>query len=693
MTDLRTGLLALRELGPEAVFAYLRYRIQLRSGVTRRRTPSLPWESIALNDLVGTGFPDQEGMIGAARADRVEPKFFFDPRLPGLPWDDGSTPEGLIEEADEIRTGRFRLFGGPPIELGTDPNWHAFPPPLADQPAFNRDPHWTEIPLEHPGRDVRLVWELSRFGWLFTLARAFRWGGDREYARVAWRLIESWREANPPYRGVHWTSGQEAALRILALAFAEKAFLPAWRDKPARLEMVLRLVHAHAQRVAATLDYARAQGNNHLLSEGAGLYTAGLLYPELRSSAAWLGRGRRALVDGFTRQVFDDGGYVQHSANYQRLALALGTWCCGLARLTDDRLFEEIRPRLRLLAGALARMAGPTDGRIPLFGPNDSSVVLRLAGGAPTDVRPEVEAAARMAAGESWYGDGPWQEAARWLGLLQARPAKPPTPKALPDAGQFFLQGDQTRGVLRCVTFQGRPGHSDQLHLDLWWRDAPLAFDPGSYLYNGPAPWEGGMSSADVHNTPVVNRRDPMRRAGRFLWVDRAQGRITARWADEVVEALVAEHDGYRKLGVRVRRTVGVFEGRAWLVVDEAKGAGQARLTVGWNLPDWRWEIAAGAITVESEEGPLAFEWEGAGARAALARAGEWVGGDRISGSPQRLGWWSPGYGQLAPCLRLVLEVSDRLPLRIRTRIGAAGSWPDSLRRVLGGIGAFPSIY
>jgi len=39
------------------------------------------------------------------------------------------------------------------------------------------------------------------------------------------------------------------------------------------------LVEQSARRISATLDYARSQNNNHLLSEALGLIMAGTLFP------------------------------------------------------------------------------------------------------------------------------------------------------------------------------------------------------------------------------------------------------------------------------------------------------------------------------------------------------------------------------------------------------------------------------
>jgi hypothetical protein len=116
--------------------------------------------------------------------------------------------------------------------------------------------HWTEVPQDTTGADVRLLWEPARFGWLFTLGRAYRWTGDGRYADAAWQFVESWREANPPNRGVHWASGQEVAIRILALAFAAEVFAPAWRGRVERAA-TLAMIAVHAGRLPPSLSYAR----------------------------------------------------------------------------------------------------------------------------------------------------------------------------------------------------------------------------------------------------------------------------------------------------------------------------------------------------------------------------------------------------------------------------------------------------
>ena len=683
MTDLQTRLLALRELGPSTLLSYAAYRVGLASGWTRRRTPARDWQRRPFANWAGGDVPTRPGEYAAYRAQTIGPRFFFDAAAPGLPWTSKEpAPEDLRREADDILGGRFRLFGGAAVALGFPPDWCAFPPPLDGRPRLESDLHWSEVRLDDDGADVRLVWELSRFGWVFPLARAYRWTGEPKYAEACWGLIDDWRRAHPSNCGVQWASAQEVGLRILALAFAERAFLPEWSREAERLQAMAQLVGVHAARIPPTLEYARAQGNNHLLSEAAGLYTAGLLFPELRGSRRWRSLGRRLLEVGLARQVFEDGGYVQHSTNYQRLALSLAVWSARLAELSGEPLGEGSLEAVRRLARSLAVQADQESGQTASFGPDDGTDVFRLTSAESRDVRPITAAASRLVLGETWYRPGPWDETSAWLGLGQGARTDGPRTDSLPETGLHFLQGRDTRGSLRCVRFHERPGHSDQLHVDLWKGGELFAFDPGSYLYNGPPPWQDALAEAAVHNAPMVDGQEPMRRAGRFLWAGRAQGRLVGRWEADHLQAVRGQHNGYRRLGVTLTRTLALVEGRAWLVVDTAIGAGRHRLTVGWNLPDVAWRWSAGGLGLSTDRGELSLAWDEGATRAGLARAGGWIAGDALEGPLDRWGWTSPRYSALTPCLRLVLEVAGNCPLVLRTRLAPGVDWPEAMVRV-----------
>jgi hypothetical protein len=376
----------------------------------------------------------------AYRQSLVAPRFFFDPSA-DLSKVLGQSAEA-VAEADDLRDGWFRVFGQPAVWLGTPPDWSALAP-LADDappPSLDLTEHWMATRLDQVPGDIKLLWEPSRFGWVYPMVRAYRATGQDAYAEACWDLILSWRQANKPNAGANWISAQEVAVRLMALTFALYGLAPWLERKASRIARLATMIVVHAARIPPTLDYARAQGNNHLLVEGVGLYTAGILFPEVGAAAGWKRTGLRVLLHALRTQVFPDGGYVQHSANYHRLALQAATWAASLAQRNQEPLPPEAQGSIRRLASALGALVDPADGHAPNFGPNDGAYLLPLSDGEFEDFRPALQAAACLLHERALYPPGAWDEACVWLGIeTPAMPGaqSPPHHPICPTPGCF----------------------------------------------------------------------------------------------------------------------------------------------------------------------------------------------------------------------------------------------------------------
>lgn len=661
MADLSSALQAARELGPGPLLRYASYGLRLRSGWLRRRTPGYSWADRPLSSWLVRGVPSDPLGYFASRQSRANRLTF------AAGPDQIADPKSTIAEADEIACGRLRLFGGPPVDLGVPPDWSAFACHGPASPAHvSLDQHWTAYSLEALPDDVKLLWEPARFGWVFRLARAYQLAHDQRYAATFWAFVDSWRSANQPNMGPNWASAQEVALRLMALAFGLEAFGPGL--SVGQTSVLAQMIAVHAERIPPTLDYARAQNNNHLLAEAAGLLTAGILFPGFRAASRWRRMGERAFLDGLARQVFTDGGYIQHSTNYHRLALQLGLWVARLFEIGGLTLPERGREALARLTQALLVLTDPTTGEVPNFGPNDGALFLPLSGCGFGDCRPTAQAASRQFLGRPAYPAGPWDELGAWLGLEPAERTRPAQGQVvtLPQAGLSILEGRKGRGVFRCAAFRSRPGHSDQLHLDLWRGGKAVAMDAGTYRYAGKGAWDNGLSGATAHNTLVLDGADPMRRAGRFLWLNWAQGRILGRWSSgAALEAVAAAHDGYRRKGVTHRRTVVRAGEDVWLVVDDVEGRGAHRATLGWLLPDGLWSLRGTELSLELEASRVTVTILGDNADVGLYRAGDLIDGKPLQDASEVWGWFSPTYTLREPGLRLAAQIEGRLPLRL----------------------------
>ncbi len=412
LNRLHLGLKALRELGPRQLSLYALYQVGLRSGHYRRVTPS-PQQAVQpypypLHPVLTLPDPDQLlALLGET----------------GL--------AALRTEADEIVTGRVRLFGADPVPLLLAP-----PAPLR---------HWTEYEIKaNDLGDLKFIWEPARFGWAFTLGRAFWLTQDERYPEAFWHYLETFLDANPPYLGPDWISAQEVALRLCAMVFAAQVFTLSAHSSPARLSCLAESVAVHTARIPPTLPYARAQHNNHLISEALGLYTAAAALPDHPAAGHWQRLGWRWLNHAFQHQFAPDGAYCQHSTNYHRLALQAALWANTVQAARFPQLPFPPATLSLLQAGVswLLALLDPLSGQLPNLGPNDGALILPLSPGPFADYRPLLQTAARAFFAEPALPPGPWDEASLWLGL-PVKAASPPIPSPrLSHPGQSVLKGE-----------------------------------------------------------------------------------------------------------------------------------------------------------------------------------------------------------------------------------------------------------
>ena len=552
----------------------------------------------------------------------------------------------LIKEADEIVSGKIRMFGGEPVPLQL----------IFDEPLH----HWTDyethkapLPTFHaPDNDIKFLWEPARFGWAFTLGRAYYVTQNEKYVEAFWKCFETFNDGNPPYLGPHWMNGQEVAIRLMSLVWAAQVFETASASNPDRRGRLIQSIYVHANRIPSTLVYARSQNNNHLVAESAALYTAGLFF----NNPTWRALGWRWLNWALQNQISGYGEYIQHSTNYHRVMLQTALWIHAIKK--DEWPYATTQALTRA-AHWLFSMIDPASGRTPNLGANDGALILPLSSRPYNDFRPTVQAAARAFL-RTGLPAGAWDEMSLWLGQ--------PASERTSDSDAYLtdhLRGQNSWAYLRASRFKSRLSHMDQLHFDLWWRGLNVAQDAGTYLYNAEPPWDNPLISTRVHNTVTVDGRDQMTRGGRFLTLDwfPAYSKSIIESDEKILGRMKAYHKGYR--GLRHERTVTVYRDEKWVVEDQLISRASHVYRLHWLLMDGEWEMAnreSGIeirlrsnyrwITLNIQSDPRISNTVN---RVTLTRAGELIYG---TGQPLPLeGWASPTYGQKVPALSLAFEV------------------------------------
>lgn len=612
----------------------------------------------------------------------------------------------LLAEADEIVAGKLRLFGSEPVPLQL-----TLPDKLANWTAYETGK--AALPIDHyPQPDIKFIWEPARFGWAFALGRAYLASNENKYPEAFWNYFESFNAANPPCCGPNWISGQEVALRLMAFSWAAQVFGAAPASTPERLSRLAASVAAHAARIPPTLLYARSQQNNHLLTEAAGLLTAGLVLPEHPHSTRWSNLGWKWLNAGFRSQIDSYGEYTQHSTNYHRLMLEIALWVNALVHQPDvtERTSGAVRSTRwpHATSDAIGRathwllaLLDPASGSVPNLGANDGAYIFPFTICPFEDYRPVLHSAARAFLNYD-LPRGPWDEMSLWFGIPFQSKRYVQLPRYLGD----HIYGKDSWAVLRIAQFSSRPSHADQLHLDLWWRGLNIARDAGTYLYNAAPPWDNSLTTALVHNTVTLDGRDQFTRAGRFLYLDwfNAYRENKLGIGGNILQSLSAHYHTHRRPAIRHTRTVTVFTDEHWQIQDEMLVSPSLFLPVNrrpprvgpmhqqtglnnpvlrvasplfrlhWLLPDWEWEIVAlpeklkaagcdlrlcsphGWLTVRMTTDLHAAKTDELAFSIGLVRAGETLFG-RVTPAPFE-GWFSPTYGVKLPALSLSMALA-----------------------------------
>ncbi len=670
MSKLGTMLQVGRTFGVRDGMLRLEYELQRSSGLMSWRMRSVQgWDSWDLK-RIAPGSRAQEML--AARRDGTLPFFFTDAQTLGTSIRNIIGPdrkESVLAGAERILAGNLPFFGQLSFACGFPPRW--FENPVTTESVSPQQP-WTQMRFASPHYgDLKFILEPSRFLFVYPLVRAYALSGDERFPQTFWSAIEDWARNSPPMAGPLWICGQECSLRILALSFALHGFIHSPSTTSERVALLVSMIAAHAWRTAQTLGYARSQRSNHLMSEAVGLWTAGTLYPELQEAQVWQNLGAHLLHEAVLDQITPEGVSQQHSFNYQRMILHLLLWTLRLAEIHKAPLHADIRERAQAAFDFMRPWVDSASGLAPNYGSNDGSLIFPLSPGAYRDFRPLLQLGAAVLHRPALQ-PGPWDEAALWFGVKSALVEEAaPSPLPTAETGYFRLGDENSWALVRAGRYTRRPFQADQLHVDLWWQGINLARDAGTYLYNGPAPWNNGLAGTAVHNTVTVDHHDQMRRASRFLWVDWAQasGRAYSSLNNFCQDRFEGEHDGYRRFGVAHRRMVQWLSGAGWVIVDDIEGTGRHDLRLHWLAPDLPYEVSDLPFQVTFKLGQSRVRWNvvcSSSADRAILRAGVRVEGDAVE-DPRLLGWESPSYGDLRPAISLVCQTRAQLPARFVT--------------------------
>ena len=611
----------------------------------RKRLAALAdgWRGIDAQRLTAVNLAPVSAALAAIdpRADRAVVSFL------GRTWPRGSGPHGAF-------LGREWFYD--PISQGYWPD--------AESSAFAVDVRSTSA-SPRPGRprgDVKYVWEPNRLQMLHPLAcRIAREGAYGSAWREAMDWIEHWMDANPPFRGVNWSSGIEIALRAVSVALVLAAAGPS--GVPDRdCATIARFLTAHGRWLDA-LPSLYSSANNHRVAEGLGLLLCGLL---LEGKEGYAADGRAILQQECLRQIFPDGVGVEQSPTYQAFTMEL----VGLGAVFATAAGQPFSaPALERLAAGVSFLTALLDdgGAAPAIGDDDEGRVITD----PAAAEPLYVASVAAAIGALTGRIG--RDAVRpgYLreGLCAAfasdvvEPVRRSAVKHFPDGGYTIAERDVGPHRARVIFDHGplgfaplaAHGHADALALWLSIDGRPVFIDAGTWLYHSGESGRDLLRGSAIHNTLTIAGVSQSAPSSAFSWSSTAQ----AAWLgsppqafDSDVICMAAGHDGYsRRFGVRHRRDIQITREDIEIAdVLLGRGAEQEVAISFLCAPDIVVEPSAGGARLSRNDGngpPLSLQLVAPAEFDVEIRCGDFENGR---------GLYSPAFGALAATSQIVLR-------------------------------------
>lgn len=492
----------------------------------------------------------------------------------------------IIQIADNAIEGRFYCFNHWTADYGYPINWHRNPVTGYEWP---NDKHWVNIEeLSETAGDVKYVWEASRFTQVYYFVRAYVITGNEKYAKAFWSQIEHWINKNPYQLGINWKCGQEVSFRTFAWIFGLYAFLDSPYTTADRIFMLIKNIYLNAIRIEKNIDFARkAVQNNHAISEAAGLFTVGVLFPFLKDSEKLLSKGKKYLEEEGLKQIYDDGSYIQHSNNYHRLMLQDYAWCYRLAELNGVEFSEKLTNKLKLAIDFIYQMQDDTTGMVPNYGNNDGALIFPLTSCDYLNYKPQLNTINYIINGKKLYEPGKHEEDLLWFcGIdainFEAKPYIKRETKGFGNGGYYIIRGKDSFGMIRCTKYYHRPGQADMLHFDLWYKGINVLLDIGSYSYNPEEGFKDYFGATKNHNTVTINDQNQIKRGPRFLSIE---------WPEGILNKFISSSNrvffsGYHKVYDYIHTREIEHSKNYYIITDEIENKNKDKINIklNWNI-------------------------------------------------------------------------------------------------------------
>lgn len=424
--------------------------------------------------------------------------------------------EGLMERIANMKKGIFRFFSSQDVDLGIDYDWVTNPDTGY---TYDTSIHWSMIETLSVAGDIKYVWEKSRFCYVYDLIKLEQATGESQ-AEFIFKELDSWIAANPENCGPNYVCSQEISIRLLNWSFALMYYRDATELTEDRFLSYTNAIYKQVKHVEQNINFSRiCVRNNHAITECFMLYFAGVMFPYFPESKKWLKMGKRFLEEEVNFQFFDDGGYIQYSHNYHRVALQVMTWALTIGKKAGTIWSETLKSKLNKSLIQLNSLIDDKSGHLPNYGNNDGALFFQLSDSDYRDYRPQLNALAYALSSNVNYTNELALSDTKWYtNSLNFKSTIATLDSIFKDSGLYILQDEDLRVIVKCTSHTYRPAQADNLHIDVWYKGENILLDGGTYKYNTTEEELNYFMGTASHNTVMLGDFNQMKKASRFIW-------------------------------------------------------------------------------------------------------------------------------------------------------------------------------
>ena len=561
-------------------------------------------------------------------------------------------------------------------------NWHL---DIASQREFPRTfAKEINIRTEEYG-SAKHVWEVNRLQFLPLIALRYRQTHDEQYLNQFQDIVTWWTNDNPYLLGVNWYSNIEVNIRLIVWFFCweilEATRLSSENDRFASFveEVWIPTLYLHSK-YSYENPSKFSSANNHLISEHAGLFVAAS-YWKFAESAKWLAHAHRGLEDEIIAQHSPQGINKEEAAEYIQFITDFFLIPFVVGKVTQREFSQRYQHQLENILDYIFQLMD-MNGNIPFYGDEDDGKVVFF------DSPPVDNFHSLLTSGIILFQKPAWKSQSRGMdnknlvlfGEAERKTFEEIEPVAIsavtrfyPEEGHFILRTSQAEGQeiyahldaaeLGFLSIAAH-GHADALSFVLHVDGHPIITDVGTYTYHTEPEWRNYFIGTLAHNTIRVDGQDQAKSTGPTMWIQHYRPTLIRHESNDTEDVVVAEHDGYTKLGIRHRREFSLDKANNTLrIVDDIilDRPGEHTLDVPLHMDP--------AVTIDAVERG-GYRLTAAGARPVTVYPDKSLSLSVVHGQTDPLmGWYSPSFQKKCPTSTLYGSLTIHQTTQLVTEI------------------------